>query len=152
MSGTVASGADGTGWGAILAIGFDEVDEATDRVVPSFNASALGVAQFRFSVEDPPLSGVLPQITQIQSVDCTQLPDCVTTFDRSSNITSPGNITVPLTEFNRPDPGHPDATLDRALITGLHLYVPSSPGTTLDYAFCIEGLVFLDSSGQAITP
>jgi hypothetical protein len=152
MSGTVDSGADGSGWGAFLAIGLDEVDEATDMVIPSFDASALGVAQVRFSVKDPPLSGVLPQITQIQSADCTQLPDCVTTFDRSSNVTSPGIVTVPLTDFNRPDANHPNATLDRALMTGVHFYVPSSPSGALDYDFCIEGLAFLDASGQEITP
>ncbi len=151
MSGTVDPGANGLGWGAILALGLDEVDEA-NRVIPSFDASALGVAQIGFSLETPPPSGVLVQMTQIQSAQCTQIPDCVTTFDRSGPVTTPGSFRVPLSDFNLPDPGHPNATLDRGLITGVHFLVPTSPGMSVAYAFCISSLAFLDASGQEVMP
>jgi hypothetical protein len=151
MSGTVDAGTDGVGWGAIMAVGLDEVDEA-NRVTPSFDASALGVGQIRFNLETPPSSGVLLQITQIQSLQCTQIPDCVTTFGRSTLVASPGIFTVPWTDFNMPDAGHPSAILDRALITGVHFYVPTSPGTAVGYAFCISSLAFLDAGGHVLTP
>lgn len=147
MSGTVDSGTDGSGWGAILTIGLVAVDEATHMLITPFDASALGVAQVRFRVEDPPVSGVIPQITQIQSAACKTIPDCVVSFDWTSSITSPGTITVPLNDFNLPDADHPNAVLDHTLISGLHFYVPSLRGMALDYHFCVDGLAFLDAGG-----
>ena len=152
MSGTVDSGADGSGWGAMLVVGLIERDEATAMVIAPFDASALGVAQIRFSVEDPPLSGVLSQIAQLQNADCKQLPDCLMTFARGSTITNPGTITVPLTDFSRPDAGHPNTTLDRTLITNLQFYVASLPGMAFNYDFCIRNLAFLDAAGRELKP
>lgn len=152
MSGTVDSGTDGSGWGAVLTIGLVAVDEATHMAITPFDASALGIAQVRFSVEDPPASGVVPQMTQIESADCRTIPDCVMSFDWTSSITSPGTITVPLDDFNRYNADYPDAVLDHTLISGLHFYVPSVQGTALDYDFCVDRLALLDAAGQELTP
>jgi len=152
MSGAVDAGPDGQGWGALLAIGFDQVDAATDMVLPTFHAAALGIAQLRFALAGLPPSGVLPQITQIQSLQCTQLPDCVTTFDRTSAVSVSGTLTVPLSDFSIPDTTHPSAILDRDLITGVHFFVSASPEAVRSYDFCVGEFAFLDESGRAITP
>lgn len=151
MSGTVDPGAAGLGWGALLALGLDEVDES-NKVILSFDGSALGVEQVRFKVETPPPTGALVEIAQVQSTGCTQIPDCVTTFGRTGLVASPGIFTLPLTDFNLPDAAHPNATLDRALMTGVHFHVPTSPGMAVSYAFCVTSLAFLDGSGHELTP
>jgi hypothetical protein len=150
MSGTVDAGADGSGWGAILTIGLVQVDEATHMLITPFDAVALGVAQVRFSVEDPPASGVIAEMTQVQSTDCKTIPDCVMSFDWPNPITSAGTFTVSLDDFDRPDQA--GAVLDHTLISGLHFYVPTVQGTALDYDFCVDGVAFLDAAGRELAP
>ncbi|HET6149234.1 MAG TPA: hypothetical protein VFH68_16975 [Polyangia bacterium] len=152
MSGTVDSGADGSGWGAILTVGLIDRDLVAGMAIAPFDAAAVGIEKVRFSLDEPPLSGVLPRITQIQSAECKQVPECLMSFDRSSAITSPGTVTVPLTEFNRPDADHPNTSLDRTLITALQFYVASLPGMAFNFDFCVRNLAFLDAGGREVTP
>jgi hypothetical protein len=151
MSGTVDSGPDGSGWGAILLVGLATADDSTGALVTPLDASALGIAQVRFTVEDPPLTGILPQMAELESASCKTVPDCLATFD-STAVINPGPVTVALGDFAKPDANHPNAILDPKLIDSLQFYVGPLPGVALPYDFCIRDLAFLDDSGQEITP
>jgi len=152
MSGTVDSGPSGTGWGAILLVGLADVERTTGTVATPLDASALGIAQVRFSVEHPPVSGVVPQMTQLQTADCKHLPDCSAAFSEASAVFDAGTVTARLADFSQPDGNSNNTALDPTLITGLQFYVGPLPSGSLDYDFCIQDLAFLDASGQVITP
>jgi hypothetical protein len=151
MSGTVDPGPNGSGWGALLIVGFDHANDA-GMLTALLDASALGIATVRFTVEDPPLTGVLPQITQIETADCTQIPDCIASFDATAPITDPGPVTMALGDFPYADADHPGTTLDPTLITSLQFYVGPLPGMALEYGFCIRDLALLDASGREVRP
>jgi hypothetical protein len=151
MSGTVDSGPSGTGWGAILIVGLADVD-GTGLVVAPLDAAALGIAQIRFNVDRPPLSGVLPQLAQLHAADCRQLPDCVMSFSEATDVFDSGPITARLEDFSRSDGTYPNAALDPALLTMMQFYVGPLPGLPLDYDFCIRDLAFLDAGGREIRP
>jgi hypothetical protein len=151
MSGKVDPGPNGSGWGALLVVGFDHTNDA-GMLTALLDASALGIAKVRFTVEDPPLTGVLPQITQIETADCTQIPDCIESFTATTSIIDPGPVTLALSDFPYADADHPGTTLDPKLVTSLQFYVGPLPGMSLDYAFCIRDLAFLDAAGREITP
>jgi hypothetical protein len=146
MSGTVDSGPNDWGWGALLLMSFGDVNTLTP-----FDASALGIAQIRFNLQDPPPTGVLPEIDQLESAHCTEV-HCIAVLDRAAAVTTPGTVTVPLTDFTQPDGAHPDTALDPTLLVGLNFYVPSLPGKAVDYGFCIHDLEFLDADGRPLTP
>ena len=95
---------------------------------------------------------MLPEITELQSADCTRAPDCFSTFDRSAAVIEAGPVTVALADFLIPDANHPNTTLDPTLLTGLHFWVAAAPGSALNYRFCIRDLAFLDASGQEVLP
>ena len=151
MSGTADSGPNNAGWGAILLVSL-AIDAKTDTLVAPFDAPALGIKKVRFTVERPPLQGILPQIVQITSADCTQIPDCLTGFSRTAAVTDPGTVTVQLTDFTQPDDSHSNTSLDQTLITGLQFYVPTLPGMAVPYDFCLKDLAFLDAGGKEIKP
>jgi hypothetical protein len=150
MSGTVDSGPTNTGWGSILlfSLGID----TTDKLVAPFDAPALGIKQVRFTVESPPLQGILPQAVQITSATCTQIPDCLTTFALGAAVTDPRTVTAQLTDFTQPDGTHSNTSLDQTLITSLQFYVPSLPGMAVPYDFCVQDLAFLGADGKEIRP
>jgi len=150
MSGTVDSGPGGSGWGAILLLGLDELD-ATNMIIP-LDVSARGITHVRFTIEDPPLTGVLPQMSELETADCRTAPDCLATFDATASVIDPGPVTMALTEFARPDAGHPNTTLDPTLIDSLQFYVSPLPGMALSYDFCVRDFAFLDDSGREVTP
>jgi hypothetical protein len=152
MSGTVDSGANGAGWGAILAVGLVDID-ATGTLIAPFDASALGVSQVRFTVEDPPLQGVLPQVVQITNAACTQISSsCLASFSLDAAVTDPGTVTARLTDFTQPDATHANTSLDQTLITSLQFYVPTLPGMAVPYDFCLRDLAFLGAAGQELRP
>jgi hypothetical protein len=151
MSGTVDSGASDTGWGAILIADLVDID-ATGTLTAPFDAPALGITQVRFKVEGPPRQGVLPQVVQITSADCTQIPDCLTSFSRGAAVTDPGTVTAQLTDFTQPDGTHSNTSLDQTLMTSLQFYVPTLPGMAVPYDFCLQDLAFLGADGREIRP
>jgi hypothetical protein len=151
MSGRVDSGPTGSGWGAILIVGLNHKDES-GALIP-LDVSAHGISQIRFGVDDPPIAGLLPQLAQLQSADCTIAgPDCITTFSVPTYVIAPGTVTEPLTAFSQGDGTHSNPALDQTLITGLQFYVPTLPGMAYDYDFCVRNLAFLDAAGQEVTP
>jgi hypothetical protein len=150
MSGTADSGPNDTGWGAILVLSL--AIDATDTLVAPFDAPALGVTQVRFTMEGPPLQGVIPQVVQITSADCTQIPDCLTSFSRGAAVIDPGTVTAQLTDFTQPDGSHSNTSLDQTLITGLQFYVPTLPGMAVPYDFCLQELAFLGADGKELRP
>jgi hypothetical protein len=151
MSGTVDSGPGGSGWGAILLLGLGVAD-ATGTMITPLDVSARGITQVRFTVEDPPLTGILPQMAELENAACTTVPDCLVTFDAPPSVIDPGPVTMALTDFARPDDGHPNTTLDPTLISWIQLYVAPLPGMALPYDFCIREFAFLDASGREVTP
>jgi hypothetical protein len=152
MSGTVDSGPSGSGWGAILLVGLTVRDAAAMGAVVPFDASARGIGQVRFAVDNLPVGGLLPQIAQLQSADCNRIPDCITTFSLPAYITTPGTVTEPFLAFTQPDGTHSNPALDQTLITGLQFYVPSLPGMAYDYDVCVRDLAFFDAAGKEVTP
>ena len=148
MSGTVDSGPKDAGWGAILIASL--AINATDTLVAPFDAPALGVTQVRFTLEGHPLQGVIPQVVQITSASCTQIPDCLTSFSLAAAVTDPGTVTAKLTDFTQPDGTHSNTSLDQTLITSLQFYVPTSPGKAVPYDFCLQDLTFLGADGKEL--
>jgi hypothetical protein len=114
--------------------------------------SALGITQIQLTLDNPPLGGVLPQATQMQSADCKTIPDCIRSFSLTADLAAPGKVTISLADFNQADADHLATMLDQTLLTGLQFYVPTSPGMATPYDFCLRGLVFLGSGGKEITP
>jgi len=152
MSGTLDAGADGSGWGAMLVLALTEGAPMMGRTISPFDAASRGITQIRFTVDSPPSTGVLPQVTELESASCTTAPDCYSTFDRSAAVIEPGPVTAALADFLIPDANHPNATLDPTLVTGLHFTVAPAPATALTYRFCIRDLAFLDAGGKEISP
>ena len=154
MSGVADSGPTGAGWGVLLHLGLSDVAESTGgaMVVAPFNAPALGIKELRLTLDNPPLAGVLPQATQMQSADCRTIPDCIRSFSLTTGIASPGLVTIPLADFTQADADHPRTTLDQTLITGLQFYVPPLPGMATPYDFCLRDVAFLDAAGREIRP
>jgi hypothetical protein len=152
MSGTVDAGPNGTGWGAFLVLGLTPGTPMNGRTIVPFDAAARGITQIRFTVDSPPSTGVLPQITELESAGCTIAPDCYSTFDRSAAVVEPGPVTMALADDLIPDANHPNTTLDPTLLSGLHFSVEPAPGMPLEYRFCIRDLAFLDASGREILP
>jgi hypothetical protein len=152
MSGTVDAGPTGTGWGSFLVLGLTDGTPATGRTISPFNAVSRGITQIRFTVDSPPSTGVLPQMTELESAACTLAPDCFSTFSRSAAVLEPGPVTAALADFQIPDAEHPGTTLDPTRLTGLHFYVVPARGTALQYGFCIRDLAFLDAGGKEILP
>jgi len=152
MSGSVDAGPTGSGWGAILLVGLTTIDKATGTVRTPLDAPALGIKQVRFTVENPPVQGVLPQVNQLQAADCNNVSDCSTVFGLATPVTSPGTVTASLTDFTQPDGTHANTSLDQTLITGMQFYVPSLPGAPVAYDFCLRDFALLDGSGREIAP
>jgi hypothetical protein len=149
MSGVVESGPHDDGWGAILIVGFSRRDDPTWPA--PLDLPALGITKVRFTVDNPPLPGLLPQIIQVHAADCKEVPGCLTAFGRSSAVFDAGSVTVPLTAFVQPN----DATvnpLDAALITGIQFYVATLPGMVIPYDFCVHDLALLDANGREVRP
>lgn len=151
MAGTVDAGPAGGGWGAILLAGLFTSNPSTE-VAATLDAPARGIEQVRFEVENPPLTGLLPQMAQLGSADCRQVPECLRTFSATTTIDEPETVTLPLPSFNRPDGDHPNTTLDPALIAILQFYVAPLPGLKVPYDFCISRLSFLDGAGREVAP
>lgn len=150
MSGTADAGPNDMGWGAILVVNFTGTVGGT--LVAPFDASALGVKQVRFTLEGPPLQGVIPQIVQLTSADCTQVPDCLTSFSLATAVVNPGTVTLQLTDFTQPDGTHSNTSVDPTLITSLQFYVQTLPGMAVPYDFCIQDLAFLGADGNELKP
>jgi hypothetical protein len=152
MSGAVDAGPNGTGWGAFLVLGLTPGTPMNGRTIVPFDAASRGITQIRFTVDSPPSTGVLPQITELESATCTIAPDCYSTFRRSAAVIEPGPVTAALADYLIPDAAHPNTTLDSTLLSGLHFSVGPAPGMALDYRFCIRDLAFLDASGSEVLP
>jgi hypothetical protein len=150
MSGTLDAGPSGSGWGAQLTLALNEGPPMDGRTITPFDATSHGITQVRFTVDSPPSTGVLPQLTDLESASCTRAPDCFSTFDRSAAVIEPGPVTMALADFLIPDANHPNTTLDPTLLTGLHFSVGPAPGVALNYGFCIRDLALLDAGGQEI--
>jgi hypothetical protein len=151
MSGVVDSGPRDDGWGAILLFGLSRRDAPTWP--EPLDLPALGITQVRFTVDSPPLSGLLPQMSQLQAADCRQVPGCLSTFGLSTALVDAGSVTVPLTDFVQPNGATVSpAALDTALVTGIQFYVASLPGMAVPYDFCVHDFALLDASGRELRP
>jgi len=150
MAGTVDSGPTDAGWGAILIVSL--AISPTDNLVTPFDATALGVKQVRFTLEGPPLQGVIPQVVQLTSAACTQIPDCLTSFAVGAAVTDPGTVTIPLADFTQPDGSHSNTSLDQTLMTSLQFYVPTLSGMKVPYDFCVKDLALLGADGKERSP
>jgi hypothetical protein len=151
VSGT-ADAANGSGWGVLLVLPVTDFDEATEMIVAPFDARALGADRVRFTLTDPPASGMVPEIVQLTSASCKTVPDCFMSFSRSEAVFDPGTITVPLADYTQADLDHPGTTLDPGLISGLQFYVPTLPGLQLSYDFCLDDIAFIDAAGREVRP
>lgn len=151
MSGTVDPGTNDGGWGAILVVGLVDIDTGGTLNAP-FDAAALGVKQVRFTLDSPPPQGVLPQVVQITSAGCTQIPGCLTSFSLGAAVTDAGSVTLKLADFTQPDGTHSNTSLDQSLITSLQFYVSTLPGMAVPYDFCLRDFAFLGADGREIKP
>lgn len=151
MAGTVDPGANGVGWGAILVVGLVDLS-ATETLTAPFDASAHGVTQVRFMLEDPPPQGILPQAVQIMSADCKQIPSCLTGFSLAAPVTAPGSVTLKLTDFTEPGDTSSNTRLDPTLLASLQFYIPTSSGVAVPYDFCLQDIAFLGADGREIKP
>jgi hypothetical protein len=151
VSGTADAGT-GSGWGVVLVLPVTAFDEATEMIVAPFDARALGADRVRFTLSNPPASGLLPQIVQLTSADCKTPPDCLTAFSSAEEIFDPGTFTVPLADYIHPDADRPGTTLDQGLIAALQFYVPTLPSLPVAYDFCLDDLAFVDAAGREVRP
>lgn len=148
MAGTVDPGASGAGWGAIMVFELAPQDGST--VVAPFDLQARGVTQVRFSLSNPPPTGVLLQLNELSSVDCKTAPGCLVQFSGPPALTTAGSFTVALGDFVSADAQHANKASDPTMVTGLQFYVSPVPGKAFDYNFCIQDLQFLDAAGNEV--
>jgi hypothetical protein len=120
--------------------------------VAPFDARARGADRVRFTLTNPPASGLLPQIVQLTSATCKTPPECLMAFSRVEEVFAPGMVIVPLTDYTQADGEHPGATFDLGLIVGLQFYVPTLPSLQVAYDFCLDDLAFLDAAGREVRP
>jgi hypothetical protein len=150
MSGKIDPGPSGAGWGAILLFELAQRGDGTTVVTP-FDVKARGITQVRFNLSNPPPTGVLPQLVELTSADCTTAPDCQAQFGGPPALTSAGSITVALGDLVTPDAQHANQVSDPTISTGLQFVVSPLPSKAFDYDFCIQGLQFLDAAGNEVS-
>jgi hypothetical protein len=155
MSGTLAdAGPTYANWGALLALPADKRNPERTRILAPFDAAGLGITQVQFTIESPPITGVMASITQVAQLECPDAPaDCLTAaaFDLQL-VTKAGTITAQLSAAKQPNWGDPSLVLNPAMLHGLQFSATSAQGASLDYDFCIRDLKFLDAEGKEVGP
>ncbi len=150
MSGKVDPGPSGAGWGAILILQLAQDNGGSIQLAP-FDVTARGVTQVRFNLSNPPPTGVLPQLVELTSADCTNAQDCLAQFSGPPAATTAGPVTLALSDFATPDAQHPNLVSDPTITVALQFWVSPLPGMAFDYDFCIQGLQFLDAAGNEVS-
>lgn len=150
MSGKVDPGASGAGWGAILILQLAQDDGGSTEVAP-FDVTARGVTQVRFTLSNPPPTGILPQLVELTSADCTTASDCLDQFSGPPAVTTAGSTTLTLADFVTPDAQHASLVSDPTIAVALQFWVGPLPGMAFDYDFCLQDLQFLDAAGNEVS-
>jgi hypothetical protein len=150
MSGKVDPGPSGSGWGAILIFQLGQDDGGATQRAP-FDLNARGVAQVRFNLSNPPPTGILPQLVELTSADCTTAPACLDSFGGPPAFTTAGSHTVALGDLVTADAQQSNKVSDPTLSVALQFYVSPQPGKAFDYNFCIQDLQFLDAAGNEVS-
>lgn len=150
LSGKVDPGPSGAGWGAVLIFELAQVDNNSTVLAP-FDLKAKGVTQVRFNLSNPPPTGVLPQLVELSSADCTTAPGCLSEFTGPPALTTAGSVTLALGDFVTAEAQDTNTVSNPTISTAFQLLVSPSPGTAVDYDFCIQGLQFLDAAGNEVS-
>jgi len=158
MSGKLDPGPTNANWGAFLGL---PLTEWTPTAIPApFDATARGITQVQLTIEQPPVAGLLVQLSAVQRADCLDIPACLTAapFELADDngdqvlVEEPGTITAPLASFIQPNWGDPSLVFDMRLISALRVVAPTLPGVVVDYDFCVRDIKFLDAGGREVSP
>ncbi len=147
MSGNVDVGPNGDGWGAILVFQLAQDDGGSTELAP-FDLNARGVTQVRFNLSNPPPTGLVPQLVELSSADCTTTPGCLAQFGGPPALTTAGSVTVALSDLVT---GNANQVSDPTLTVALQFVVSPLSSMAFDYDFCIQGLQFLDAAGHEVS-
>jgi hypothetical protein len=141
---------------ATLIVSFDHIN---DIPAPPFHgpldAAALGITQFRFTVDSPPASGLQVSPSNVVRDECPFSSDeCIQSGLYVLNeagapitITQAGTYTQRFTDY-RPGPGVPPAlTLDTTRLAGLGFEL--NPG---EFDVCVSDVQLLDDAGKPVSP
>jgi len=150
LSGKVDPGPGGTGWGALVIFELARTDDSVTVLAP-FDLKAKGVTKVRFNLSNPPSTGVLPQLVELSSADCTTTPGCLSVFDGPPPVTTAGSVTLALGDFVTAEAQDTNKVSDPTISTAFQLLVAPSSGTVVDYDFCIQNLQFLDAAGKEVS-
>jgi hypothetical protein len=134
----------------LLSLVFDVPSTSSGANSFAFCISHL-VTQVRFNVSNPPPTGILPQLVELTSADCTTAPDCQAEFGGPPALTTAGSTTVALGDLVTADAQHANKVSDPTISTGLQFVVSPLPGKAFDYNFCIQDLQFLDAAGNEVS-
>jgi hypothetical protein len=149
MSGKIDPGPSGAGWGAILIFQLAQDDGGSTQTAP-FDLKARGVAQVRFTLSNPPPTGILPQLVELTSADCKTAPSCLASFTGPPVLKTAGPVTLALGDLVNAPAGQASQVSDPTLTVALQFYVLPQSGTAFDYDFCIDGMQFLDAAGNEV--
>jgi len=145
-----------TGW-AIFLVSFDHINDIPARPFHApLDAAALGITQFRFTIESPPSTGlqvspanVIGDQCPASSTQCIQAGFYV--LDEAGlpvTITSAGTYTQRFADL-RPGPGVPATlTLDTTRFAGFEFQLNPNPGA---FDFCVSDVQLLDDAGNAVS-
>lgn len=148
VSGTLESGY------VLFLVSFDGINGLSPQPfhVP-IDAAALGVDQFRFTIESPPSTGLYVSPSNVVGDQCpASSTQCIQAgfyiLDQSglpSTITMAGTYTERIADL-RPGPDVPATlTLDTSRLAGFEFQL--LPG---NYDFCVSDVQLLDDSGEPI--
>ena len=112
-------------------------------MVAPFDAASRVIERIQFTIDNPPRSGISPDVTQMQSADFKAIPDCIVSFSPPTTLTSAKKVTLPLAAFAQTDAENPNATLDPTLLTGLGFSVAAPSDMPMPYDFCVRDVAFL---------
>jgi hypothetical protein len=158
LSGRLDPGPTNANWGAFLALFLTHGD--AQGIPAPFDAPAFGITQVQLTIEQPPVAGLVIQLSAVQRADCLAIPDCLTPapFELADGngdqmiVEEPGTITAPFTSFVQPSWGDASLAFDPSLVATMRVVPLTLPGVVLDYDFCVRDVRFLDGGGRVVAP
>ncbi len=149
LSGRVSAG----GW-ATLGLGLSTRSDDGKKILETFDAAMLGIAQVAVTIDSPPSQGLTLYAEMTNHFDCpNSATDCTYPPNfKYQDIKKPGAVLAPLADYKLDgDPGpafDAGVLLDTSKLDNL-LFQVNVAG---DYNFCIHDFNLLDDLGNVVCP
>lgn len=151
MSGTAAdAGPDYALWGAGIGLQLAATEDEGKTVTSAFDAEALGITQFSFSITGVPLTGIRVGMTIVgEGADYEENP-FINKGGAGGDVKSDSTYTMALADLAQPEWGLADAVFDPSSLHSLQFQVVTVPNAATEYDFCVSDIQFLDADGAVV--